>query len=95
VPPAPPAAVEDDRSERETDAPPPIPLTTARVLSRAEHAGIGAGGGDDGLIDAEFEEVAESGAPVYEDGYRYPEPGEPAIQLPDGRVVADPSGALA
>ena len=91
--PTPPAALEDERSERETE--PPIALTAARVLSRVEHAGIGAGGGDDEPIDAEFEEVSDSGPGVDDDGYRYPEPGEPAIELPDGRVVADPSGALA
>jgi hypothetical protein len=40
-------------------------------------------------IDAEFEEAADDELPQ---GYRYPEPGEPAIELPDGRIVADTSG---
>jgi hypothetical protein len=109
-------AANDDRTERDTEPPPvfelrrPAPLpSTARVLSPAEHAGIGAGGGDDdplddpldgmlgeldgpAVIDAEFDDPGVDGPPT---GYRYPEPGEPAIELPDGTIVADPSGAQA
>ncbi len=105
-----------DAHERKTDPPPPVfelrrpaPAATfapdvlpanGRVLTRAEHAGIGAGGGDDEPIDAEFDgpvidaEFDDPGVDGPPTGYRYPDAGEPAMQLPDGTIVFDEAAAL-
>lgn len=100
------AETDDDAHERQTDAPTPMQLVdevegrpssipppppSEPELDGNERWGLRpAPRVLAGALDVGTEPSNDSDLPP---GYRYPEPGEPATQLPDGRVVALEDGA--
>lgn len=83
-----------DPHEAETESPPPLPSTVELEGDEDDLSGL-----DTPLprppavpFGDAFERLAQPGrAGAAPDGYRYPEPGEPAVELPDGTIVAAPS----
>ena len=74
---------EDDLTELDApDTPLPPPPPVPRLISTPGEARALYGSGTD---------AGEAAAAVLsDDGYRYPEPGEAAVELPDGTIVAAP-----